>query len=135
MPATPPRVTVLGSMNMDISVTVPELPGPGATVLGSGARFAPGGKGGNQAVAAARLGAEVRMAGCVGHDEFGGQLLRALGAESVDTSAVREVQGVAGPGVHQLHALRPVHFHGGGFRYSSPDRVIGFLSGLAADGG
>ena len=95
MPATPPRVTVLGSMNMDISVTVPELPGPGATVLGSGARFAPGGKGGNQAVAAARLGAEVRMAGCVGHDEFGGQLLRALGAESVDTSAVREVQGVA----------------------------------------
>jgi ribokinase len=95
MPATPPRVTVLGSMNMDISVTVPELPGPGATVLGSGARFAPGGKGGNQAMAAARLGAEVRMAGCVGHDEFGGQLLRALGAESVDTSAVREVQGVA----------------------------------------
>ena len=95
MPATPPRVTVLGSMNMDISVTVPELPSPGATVLGSGARFAPGGKGGNQAVAAARLGAEVRMAGCVGHDEFGGQLLRALGAESVDTSAVREVQGVA----------------------------------------
>ncbi len=95
MPATPPRVTVLGSMNMDISVTVPELPGPGATVLGSGARFTPGGKGGNQAVAAARLGAEVRMAGCVGHDEFGGQLLRALGAESVDTSAVREVQGVA----------------------------------------
>ncbi len=91
----PPRVTVLGSMNMDISVTVPELPGPGATVLGSAARFAPGGKGGNQAVAAARLGAEVRMAGCVGHDEFGGQLLRALGAESVDTSAVREVQGVA----------------------------------------
>jgi ribokinase len=95
MPATPPRVTVLGSMNMDISITVPELPGPGATVLGSGARFTPGGKGGNQAVAAARLGAEVRMAGCVGHDEFGGQLLRALGAESVDTSAVREVQGVA----------------------------------------
>jgi ribokinase len=95
MPSTPPRVTVLGSMNMDISITVPELPGPGATVLGSAARFAPGGKGGNQAVAAARLGAEVRMAGCVGHDEFGSQLLRALGAESVDTSAVREVPGVA----------------------------------------
>ena len=73
MPATP-QVTVLGSMNMDISVTVPELPSPGATVLGSAARFAPGGKGGNQAVAAARLGAEVRMAGCVGHDDFGGQL-------------------------------------------------------------
>src|SRR2546429_9086765 len=58
-----PRVTVLGSLNMDISVTVPRLPEPGATVLGSAARFTPGGKGANQAVAAARLGAEVRMAG------------------------------------------------------------------------
>jgi ribokinase len=94
MPATP-RVTVLGSMNMDISVTVPELPSPGATVLGSAARFAPGGKGGNQAVAAARLGAAVRMAGCVGQDDFGAQLLQALRAEAVDTSAVRQVPGVA----------------------------------------
>ena len=94
MPATP-RVAVLGSMNMDISVSVPELPGPGATVLGSEARFAPGGKGGNQAVAAARLGAEVRMAACVGPDEFGRQLRQALQEESVDTSAVREVPGVA----------------------------------------
>ena len=84
-----PRVTVLGSMNMDISVTVPRLPGPGATVLGSAARFAPGGKGGNQAVAAARLGARVRMVGCVGDDVFGAQLAGALRAESVDTSAVR----------------------------------------------
>jgi ribokinase len=94
MPATP-RVTVLGSMNMDIAVTVPELPGPGATVLGSAARFAPGGKGGNQAVAAARLGAEVRMAGCVGRDDFGRQLLQALQAESVHTTAVREVPDIA----------------------------------------
>ncbi len=84
-----PRVTVLGSMNMDISVTVPRLPGPGATVLGSAARFAPGGKGGNQAVAAARLGARVRMVGCVGDDVFGARLAGALRAESVDTSAVR----------------------------------------------
>lgn len=94
MPATP-RVTVLGSMNMDISVSVPELPRPGATVLGSAAQFAPGGKGGNQAVAAARLGAEVRMAGCVGEDDFGVRLLEALDAESVDTSAVRQVPGTA----------------------------------------
>ncbi len=90
-----PRVTVLGSMNMDISVTVPRLPGPGATVLGSAARVAPGGKGGNQAVAAARLGAQVRMAGCVGGDDFGGRLIGALQAESVGTSAVRAVTEVA----------------------------------------
>ena len=89
-----PKVTVLGSLNMDISVTVPRLPGPGATVLGSAARFTPGGKGANQAVAAARLGADVRMVGCVGDDDFGRQLLAALRAEGIDTSAVRTVTTV-----------------------------------------
>jgi ribokinase len=89
-----PQVTVLGSLNMDISVTVPRLPEPGATVLGSAARFTPGGKGANQAVAAARLGAGVRMAGCVGDDDFGRQLLAALREEGVDASGVRTVTGV-----------------------------------------
>ncbi|MBV9208666.1 MAG: bifunctional hydroxymethylpyrimidine kinase/phosphomethylpyrimidine kinase [Actinobacteria bacterium] len=84
-----PRVTVLGSLNMDISVTVPRLPEPGATVLGSAARFTPGGKGANQAVAAARLGADVRLAGCVGDDDFGRRLLAALRAEGVNAEAVR----------------------------------------------
>jgi ribokinase len=89
-----PRVTVLGSLNMDISVAVPRLPGPGATVLGSAAVFTPGGKGANQAVAAARLGAEVRMVGCVGDDDFGRQLLAALRAEGIDDRDVRNVPGV-----------------------------------------
>jgi ribokinase len=84
-----PRVTVLGSLNMDISVTVPRLPEPGATVLGSAARFTPGGKGANQAVAAARLGAGVRMVGCVGDDDFGRRLLAALREEGVDHRDVR----------------------------------------------
>ena len=92
---TTPRIAVLGSMNMDISVTVPRLPVPGATVLGSAARFAPGGKGGNQAVAAARLGARVRMAACVGDDDFGSRLSGALRAEGVDAAAVRPVPGAA----------------------------------------
>ena len=89
-----PRVTVVGSMNMDISVTVPSLPGPGMTVLGSPARFSPGGKGGNQAVAAARLGGEVQMVGCVGDDAFGRELLADLQAEHVGTDHIRVVQGI-----------------------------------------
>ena len=89
-----PQVTVLGSLNMDISVTVPRLPEPGATVLGSPARFTPGGKGANQAVAAARLGAGVRMAGCVGDDDFGRQLLAALRQDDIAADTVRTVRGV-----------------------------------------
>jgi ribokinase len=88
-----PRVTVLGSLNTDISVTSSRLPAPGMTVLGSAARFAPGGKGANQAVAAARLGAEVYMAGCVGGDDFGRRLIDALHAEGVDADGVRVVPG------------------------------------------
>ncbi|MGH3170252.1 MAG: PfkB family carbohydrate kinase, partial [Trebonia sp.] len=87
------RLTVLGSLNMDISVTVPGLPVPGATVLGDGAAYAPGGKGANQAVAAARLGARVRMVGCVGDDDFGTRLRAALRDEDVDDESVRTVAG------------------------------------------
>ncbi|HET9080691.1 MAG TPA: PfkB family carbohydrate kinase [Trebonia sp.] len=93
----PARLTVLGSLNMDISVTVPALPSPGATVLGGAAAFAPGGKGANQAVAAARLGAaagiQVSMVGCVGDDDFGRALLASLREEGVDGQSVRIVPG------------------------------------------
>ena len=91
------RLVVLGSLNMDISVNVPALPAPGATVLGDGAALAVGGKGANQAVAAARLGAgaglAVAMAGCLGDDDFGRALRAALTAEGVDDRAVRTVPG------------------------------------------
>jgi ribokinase len=91
------RLTVLGSLNMDISVAVTALPKPGETVLGGGAAFAPGGKGANQAVAAARLGSgagvAVRMIGCVGDDDFGRTLRAALTAEGVGDEAVRTVTG------------------------------------------
>jgi ribokinase len=90
-----PRLTVLGSLNMDISVAVPRLPAPGETVLGSGAVIAPGGKGANQAVAAARLGGTVRMVGCTGDDEFGRMARSALEAEGVDIGGVRAVPGSA----------------------------------------
>src|SRR5258707_15152888 len=90
-----PRRTVLGSVNMDISVAVRRLPAPGETVLGSGAVIAPGGKGANQAVAAARLGGAVRVAGCTGDDEFAGMTRSALESDGVDASGVRTVEGCA----------------------------------------
>ncbi len=90
-----PRLTVLGSLNMDISVAVQRLPAPGETVLGSGAVIAPGGKGANQAVAAARLGGAVRMIGCTGDDEFGRMARSALEAEGVDVGGVRAVEDSA----------------------------------------
>ena len=90
-----PRLTVLGSLNMDISVAVQRLPAPGETVLGSGAVIAPGGKGANQAVAAARLGGAVRMIGCTGDDEFGRMARSALEAEGVDIGGVRVVGDTA----------------------------------------
>ena len=73
-----PRLTVVGSINLDLVVQSERLPRPGETV--SGARFGrvPGGKGANQAVAAARLGAQVRMVGCVGHDELAQEALSGL---------------------------------------------------------
>lgn len=81
-----PRVTVVGSINLDFVATAPHLPSPGETV--AGARFArhPGGKGANQALAARRLGAEVAMVCRVGVDPFAGEALSLLRAEGVDLS-------------------------------------------------
>ena len=90
-----PRLTVLGSLNTDISVAVRRLPGPGETVLGPGAVIAPGGKGSNQAVAAARLGGAVCMVGCTGDDDFARMARSALQAEGIDISGVRAVPGTA----------------------------------------
>jgi ribokinase len=89
------RVIVVGSVNIDLVVTVDRLPAPGETVIGS--RFAQhhGGKGGNQAVAAARLGAPTSFVGAVGDDDFGRAARSALEAEGVDTTELRTLPGVA----------------------------------------
>ena len=84
----PLRVTVLGGLNMDLIVRVPQLPRPGETVSGKDLLRAPGGKGANQAVAAARLGAEVSFIGAVGDDEHGRSLRAVLDREGIDTSRV-----------------------------------------------
>lgn len=91
-------VVVIGSVNRDISVLAPRLPRPGESVTGTEHFYGPGGKGANQAVAAARLGARVAMVGRVGDDEHGGALVFGLAAEGVDTSAIG-VDQEAGTGI------------------------------------
>ncbi len=83
------RLTVLGSANMDLVVRQPRPPRVGETIFGSGFSTVPGGKGLNQAVAAARAGASVRFAGAVGADPNGTALLALLNTEGIDTTAVQ----------------------------------------------
>jgi ribokinase len=87
----PGSVVVVGSINADLVVTLDRLPAPGETVIGG--RFARhgGGKGANQAVAAARAGASVRFVGAVGDDDFGAAALAELEAEGIDVSAVERL--------------------------------------------
>jgi ribokinase len=90
------RVIVVGSLNMDLVVRSPRHPQPGETLLGGEFRTYPGGKGANQAVAAARVGAMTDMVGCVGEDAFGEALLANLRQEGVETRYVTQVEGASG---------------------------------------
>jgi len=78
MPASKPRIAVVGSLHMDLTVKAEAIPHVGETVLGREFKMAPGGKGANQAVAAAKLGANVTMIGRVGTDSFGDDLIKNL---------------------------------------------------------
>ncbi|MBE2232932.1 MAG: ribokinase [Anaerolinea sp.] len=82
------KIVVVGSFNMDLVVRLPVIPRPGETLLGGVFATHPGGKGSNQAVAAARLGGAVTMIGRVGADAFGDQLLAMAGAEGIDARFV-----------------------------------------------
>ena len=86
-------VYVVGSVNVDLVVTAATLPRPGETVAGGTFERHGGGKSANQAVAAARLGAHVRMVGAVGDDDLGEEALAALREEGVDVSAVARLEG------------------------------------------
>ncbi|MCC6320536.1 MAG: ribokinase [Phycisphaerales bacterium] len=83
------RVCVLGSLNMDLIVQTPRLPTPGETLLGGEFLTLPGGKGANQAVAAARAGGSVSLIGAVGDDDYGRRMVGVVGSEGVDTSGIR----------------------------------------------
>lgn len=90
-------LVVVGSLNMDLVVRAPRHPRPGETLIGSQFQTFPGGKGANQAVAAARLGATVRLIGRVGNDAFGDALLQTVRQDGVDTSFIyRDPEAASG---------------------------------------
>lgn len=89
-----PRIVVVGSTNTDLVVGVPRLPAPGETVLGGDLETLAGGKGANQAVAAARLGGAVAFVARVGDDAFGARARQGFAAEGIDTRFVTTTPGV-----------------------------------------
>lgn len=89
-------IVVVGSVNMDVLAVVESLPRPGETVLGRSLTRSPGGKGGNQAVAAAKAGAEVRLVACVGEDAAGDDIEAALRNAGIDTARLRRVDAPTG---------------------------------------
>jgi len=92
----PVRLTVVGSINLDLVARTERLPRPGETVTGATFSRIPGGKGANQAVAAARLGADVAMIGCVGRDAFAGEALTGLHDAGVRLDGVEVVDAPTG---------------------------------------
>lgn len=89
------KISVVGSINMDLTVTAERIPLKGETLKGSDLKNIPGGKGANQAVAMAKLGADVEMFGCIGDDLYGETLLDNLKNVGVKTEHIRKVPGVS----------------------------------------
>lgn len=88
------KIAVVGSINMDMTVTAERIPLKGETLLGDSIHYIPGGKGANQAVAMAKLGADVEMFGCVGNDGNGRKMLENLRNAGVRTEHIRVLEGV-----------------------------------------
>jgi len=117
-----PDVNVVGSINLDLVTRVGRLPRPGETLSGASVERVPGGKGANQAVAAARLGASVRLVGCVGADPVAEEALAGLRAAGVELE-VREVDAptgvaiilVADDGENVIVVVPGANAHVGGF--------------------
>ena len=87
------KIVVVGSCNIDITVECDRWVHPGETIFGNRLTVSPGGKGANQAVAAARLGADVMMVGCIGDDVYGQLVLKALKENNVDSTYVKVLPG------------------------------------------
>jgi ribokinase len=90
------RIVVIGSLNMDVVAVAPRIPVPGETIIGDSYFTAPGGKGANQAYAAAKLGGKVAMIGRLGSDDFGRQMRENLAGAGCDVSGLKSVDGGSG---------------------------------------
>ena len=99
MASSPPRIVVAGSANMDLVGLAERLPLPGETILGDDFVMTPGGKGANQAIAAARAGGACTMLGAIGSDSFGVTIKARLNAAGVDTENLRTSYGSSGVAV------------------------------------
>ncbi|WP_421725874.1 ribokinase [Bauldia sp.] len=97
-------ITVFGSINVDLVCDVAKIPNPGETVLGSDYSLIPGGKGANQALAARRAGADVRLIGTIGDDDIADAALTELTPAGVDLSAVARRQGTTGVAIITVDA-------------------------------
>ncbi|MCY3878542.1 MAG: PfkB family carbohydrate kinase [Rhodobacteraceae bacterium] len=91
-----PDILVIGALHLDVIVNAPRFPQPDETIVGTTVSYQLGGKGGNQALAAARMGAAVAMAGRIGNDDFGRRIVQTLEASGVDFGRVRQVDGPSG---------------------------------------
>lgn len=127
------RICVVGSLNLDRTYDVPELPASGATVHAAGVLRSPGGKGANQAVAAARLGAEVQLIGAVGRDAAADDLLRAVETDGVDVSAIVRTGEPTGEAVILVDDAgeNVIVVNGGANLALTPDAVHGAHAGVS----
>ena len=122
-----PRICVIGSANVDLTVKTSRLPRPGETVSGGELLIAHGGKGANQAVAARRLGAEVRFTACLGIDAFGDQVARQLAAAGLPQDRLVRVSE-ARTGVASIIPI------GAKCANAAPSSVLAFARTAAASG-
>jgi ribokinase len=127
------RIVVLGSLNVDLVAKVPHLPRPGETVMAESLQTFPGGKGANQAAAAARLGGSVTIIGRVGRDAFGTMLLQSLEGDGVNVSRVaRDAEAPTGTALILVdpHGENVITVAAGANARLSVDEVRRALDGL-----
>lgn len=128
------QIYVIGSMSMDLVVSSQVVPEQGETVLGEDFFTTPGGKGANQAVAAARLGEQVHMIGCVGEDTFGEQIQQNFKDNGVQIDGIEVIEGESSGTAHitlsqQDNRIIVVPSANG---YVTPERILPYLARMEA---